>query len=46
MHTDSKWKQSPLRTSSNTSYLTQTRKVPFRTIIKRRNDTISTSQLY
>jgi hypothetical protein len=40
-------RQSPhLRTSSSTAYLPRPPQLPFRTLLKRRNDTIAASQLY
>lgn len=46
MFLESKMKSSYLRNSSSTTYLSKTAHIPFRTILKRRNDTISASQLY
>jgi hypothetical protein len=41
-----KQKQKMGRLASSTGHLDKTSKLTFRTILKRRNDTISTSQLY
>jgi hypothetical protein len=41
-----KLKQSQLRNTSSTSYFAQPRNISYRTLLKRRNDTITSSQLY
>ena len=41
-----KQKQKMSRLASSTGHLNKTSNLTFRTILKRRNDTISTSQLY